>query len=333
MRAAVITEFNKPWELKQVADPKPGPGQVLIGIEACGMCGTDLHVHHGVMPLTPPIIAGHEPVGKIVELGAGVHGLQIGDRVGVSWLQKGCGRCRFCQEKRAVYCAEQQTWMHVGGGNADLMIAWAEGCTLVPSGVRPEDAAPVFCAGFTVFSGLRNASPRPGERVAVLGVGGLGHLALQYAKALGLETIAMTASPDKKKELTEMGADHVVVTGSDGGKALLEIGGADIVLSTTNSPEQVAQAFSGMRPEGRLVNMGLTQGPIVIGDLMGLILQQKRILGSTQNHRRDLVEALDLVSRGKVRPKVEVYPLDRVNEVRDRLQAGKVRYRAVFVRK
>ena len=331
MRAAVITQFKSPWELKQVADPKPNPGQVLIRIEACGMCGTDLHVHNGLLPLTPPIIAGHEPVGKIVEVGAGVHGFKVGDRVGVSWLQKGCGHCRFCREKRSVYCPEQQTWMHVGGGNAELMIAWADGCTLVPEGLRPEEAAPVFCAGYTVFSGLRNASPRPGDRVAVLGLGGLGHLALQYAKAVGLETIAVTGSEGKRKELTEMGADHVVVAGDDAGKALLAIGGADVVLSTTNSPAQVAQAFTGLRPEGRLVNMGLTQGPIVIGDLMGLILQQKQIMGSTQDDRRDLVEALDLVACGKVRPRVEVYPLDRVNEVRDRLAAGKVRYRAVFV--
>ena len=293
------------------------------------MCGTDLHAHHGVMPVPLPIVLGHEPVGEIVEVGAGVDGLRAGDRVGVSWTQKGCGRCRFCQERRESYCAEAQTWVHMGGGNSELMLAWASGCTLVPQGLSDEAAAPIFCAGYTVMSGLRNAAPKPGERVAVLGLGGLGHLAVQYAKALGLEVFALTGSAGKKDEARRLGADEVVVAGDDLGRALVDAGGADVILGTTNSAAHVTQALRGLRPEGRLVNMGLADGPIQ-ADAMQFLGAQVRLIGSRQNQRRDLVEALHLAASGRVKPMVEIYPLDRINDARERLEAGKVRYRAVI---
>ena len=329
MRTAVMTEVRKPWTIKTLPDPRPQPGQVLIRIRASGMCGTDLHAHHGVMPVPLPIVLGHEPVGEIVEVGAGVDGLRAGDRVGVSWTQKGCGRCRFCQERRESYCAEAQTWVHMGGGNSELMLAWASGCTLVPQGLSDEAAAPIFCAGYTVMSGLRNAAPKPGERVAVLGLGGLGHLAVQYAKALGLEVFALTGSAAKKDEARRLGADQVIVAGDDLGRALLDAGGADVILGTTNSAAHATQALRGLRPEGRMVNMGLVDGAIQ-ADPMHFLSNQVRLVGSRQNQRRDLVEALVLAASGKVKPMIEVYPLDRVNEVRDRLEAGKVRYRAVI---
>ena len=330
MRAAVVRQYNEPWVIEDRPTPKPGPGQVRIDVEASGMCGTDVHVHHGYLPTKPPFIAGHEPVGKIAEVGQDVHGLKVGDRVGVFWIQQGCGRCRTCQIGRPLYCQQQQSWMDIGGGNADSMIAWADGCALVPDGVSSIDAAPIFCAGYTVMSGLRNAEPRPGDRVAVLGIGGLGHIALQISKALGLETISVTGSESKKKEAKELGADEVVVSGEDAGKALLAIGGADIVLSTSNSATQASQILGGLRPEGRAVMMGVVDGPVVIGDMMGLMLMQRRVIGSTQNRRSDLIEALELLAAGKIKPRIEQYPLEKVNEVRDRLAAGKVRYRAVL---
>lgn len=165
--------------------------------------------------------------------------------------------------------------------------------------------------------------------MAVLGLGGLGHLALQYAKALGLETIALTGTAGKKDELKRLGADDVVVAGEHAGKALLVAGGADIILATTNSGTHVTQALSGLRPEGRLVNMGLLDTPIQ-ADSVDFLMGQRRLIGSQQNRRTDLVEALELVAAGKVKPALEVYPLDQVNDVRDRLEAGKVRYRAVL---
>ncbi len=329
MRAAVITQFNQPWELKSLPDPRPHAGQVLIRIRASGMCGTDLHVHHGHMGLKPPIVAGHEPVGEIVELGAGVTDLRVGDRVGVHWNQKGCGRCRTCQSGNQYACSQAQSWMHIGGGNSELMLAWASGCALLPEGLAYEAAAPIFCAGYTVMSGLRNADPKPGERVAVLGLGGLGHLALQFSHAVGLETWAVTGQAGKSAELKAMGAHQVLVAGQDPGKALLDAGGFDVILSTTNSAKQIGSAYGGLRRGGRLVNMGVANGPVAL-DPMLLIMGQRQLRGSSQDERADLIEALELVAAGKVKPALEVYPLDRVNEVRERLEAGKVRYRAVL---
>jgi D-arabinose 1-dehydrogenase-like Zn-dependent alcohol dehydrogenase len=329
MRAAVITEFNKDWEIKTVADPRPGPGQVLIRVRASGMCGTDLHVHHGHFPLRCPVVIGHEPTGEIVELGAGVLDWKVGDRVGAFWHQKGCGRCDACQAGRTHSCPDIQSWMNLGGGNSELMLAWATGIALLPNGISFEDAAPIFCAGYTVMSGLRNADPKPGERVAVLGLGGLGHLALQYAHALGLETIALTGQANKQKELGELGADEVIVTGEDVGKALTAAGGADVILSTTNSAKQVSQAFNGLRPGGRLIGMGVADGPLAL-NAMAALGGQRQFRGSSQDERSDLFEALSLVAKGKVKPRLELYPLEKVNEVLPRLQAGKVRYRAVL---
>ena len=217
MRAAVITKYNEPWELKEMPDPRPGPGQVLVRIHASGMCGTDLHAHHGHMGGTLPMVPGHEPAGEIVALGEGVLDLKVGDRVGAFWNQKGCGRCASCQSGLPGRCPTAQSWIHIGGSHAELMLAWASGCALIPDGLAYELAAPIFCGGYTVMSGLRNGDPRPGERIAVLGMGGLGHLALQLAKAVGLETVAVTGQADKRAELVAMGADEVVVAGDDPG--------------------------------------------------------------------------------------------------------------------
>jgi D-arabinose 1-dehydrogenase-like Zn-dependent alcohol dehydrogenase len=332
MKAAVVTEFNAPWQLRDLADVHPAPGQVLIRVRASGMCGTDLHVHHGLFPLKPPFVAGHEPTGDVVELGAGVTDLQVGDRVGVFWNQKGCGRCAVCQRGMPARCSNSSSWMNLGGGNSELMLAWASGCQLLPEGVSYEDAAPIFCAGYTVMSGLRNATPKPGERIAVLGVGGLGHLALQLSKAVGLETFAITGQADKRAELKGFGADDVVVVDAAGdvGARLNDLGGVDVVLSTTNLAPQIASAMNGLRPGGRLVNMGLTSEPIAVNALP-LLLGQRELRGSSQDERSDLAEALAFVASGKVKPKLETYPLARINDVRERLAEGKVRYRAVLL--
>jgi D-arabinose 1-dehydrogenase-like Zn-dependent alcohol dehydrogenase len=182
------------------------------------------------------------------------------------------------------------------------------------------------------MSGLRNATPKPGERVAVLGVGGLGHLALQLSKAVGLETLAITGQADKRAELKGFGADEVVVVAADGdvGARLNDLGGVDVVLSTTNLASQIASAMNGLRPGGRLVNMGLPSEPIAVNALP-LLLGQRELRGSSQDERSDLAEALSFVASGKVKPKLETYPLARINDVRERLAAGKVRYRAVLL--
>lgn len=329
MRAAVLTEFNKDWQFQTLPDPRPAPGQVLIRIHASGMCGTDLHAHHGHLGAKTPIVLGHEPAGEIVELGAGVLDLRVGDRVGVFWNQKGDGSCAVCQAGRPDRCPNGQSWMHLGGANSELMLAWASGCALIPDGLSYEMAAPLFCGGYTVMSGLRNGDPKPGERVAVLGMGGLGHMALQLSKAVGLETFAITGQADKKAELLGFGADEVLLSGDDPGKALQAAGGADVILSTTNSAKQISLAFAGLRPQGRFVNMGVPDGPLMINP-MQLLFGQRQLRGSSQDERSDLFETLNLAAAGKVKPRIELYPLARANEVRERLEARKVRYRAVL---
>ncbi len=327
MRAVVISKINENWDLAELADPRPQPGQVLVRVRYSGMCGTDLHVHNGYFPVKLPLVAGHEPTGEIVEVGAGVTDLKVGDRVGVFWYQKGCGRCASCQS--GANCPNAQSWLDLGGGNSELMVAWASGCALIPDAVPLEAAAPLFCAGHTVMTAFRSASPKPGERIAVLGVGGLGHLAVQVSRALGFETLAITGQRDKRAELLKLGADDVVVSGDHPGKALLDAGGADIVISTTNSAKQIGSVFGALRPYGRLVNTGLPDGPVAI-DALPAMIGHHELRGTVAHGRGPLSEILDLAAKGKVKPKIEVYPLAEANAVRERLAAGKVRYRAVL---
>ena len=330
MRASVISEFRRPWRMEELPDHRPGPGQVVIRVHASGMCGTDVHVHHGYLPVSTPLVAGHEPVGEVVELGPGVTSPRVGSRVGVSWTQKGCGQCGHCQAGRFVHCSGAQTWMDLGGGNAELMLAWADGCTELPDSLSYEVAAPLFCAGHTVMSGLHQAGLRTGDRIAVLGLGGLGHLAIQYAKAWGYETLALTSSDEKGADARRLGADEAVTVDFHAGRELEDAGGADVVLCTSNSAVQVSQVLTGLRPEGRLVNMGFLDGPVVV-DMMDVTFTQVRIVGAVQDERAHLREALELAAAGRVTPLIETYRLDEHNDVLQRLEAGMVRYRAVLV--
>ena len=205
------------------------------------------------------------------------------------------------------------------------MPMFADATTLLPEAVSYEQAAPIFCAGYTVWSGLRWADPHPHERVAVLGIGGLGHLAVQYAKAAGFETIAISHSPDKDKLIRELGADEIVRDG----KGLAAAGGADIILSTTNSSKAMAESIQGLRPDGRFVAMGADADPIPV-PLMDLIGKRIRVIGSTQNGREYLYEALDFVAKGKVRVIAETYPLADARKAYERVAEGKARFRAVL---
>ncbi|MGH8060327.1 MAG: alcohol dehydrogenase catalytic domain-containing protein, partial [Candidatus Entotheonellia bacterium] len=200
MKAAVVPAVNSRWSVQEVATPEPGPNQVLIRIRASGICYTDVHQTRGELPGDFPRILGHEPAGEIVAVGPGVRTRQVGDRVGVPWIQASCGRCEWCLRGRPMFCAGQvSTGAHMAGGHAEYMLAYADATMLLPAGLAWEQAAPIFCAGYTVWSGLRWAEPQPGERVAVVGVGGLGHLAVQYAKAAGFTTLALSRSPDKDR--------------------------------------------------------------------------------------------------------------------------------------
>jgi len=327
MHAAVVPAVRARWELKDVPVGDPGPNEVLIKIRASGLCYTDVHQTNGDLPGPFPRILGHEPVGDIVAVGTAVTTRRVGDRVGVPWVQSTCGRCEWCLRGRSMFCANVVgTGGAAAGGHAEFMPAPADATMLLPDGLAYEQAAPIFCAGYTVWSGFRWADPQPHERVAVVGIGGLGHLAVQYAKAAGFETIAVSHSPDKDELVRELGADAVVRDGT----GLADAGGADIVLATGNSVDAMADAIAGLRPDGRFVLMGFEAKPLPVspGDL---IMRRIKIVGSQQNGREYLYEALDYAAKGKVKVVAETYALDEINKAYDRVAEGKVRFRAVIV--
>jgi alcohol dehydrogenase len=326
MKAAIVPSANSSWEVKEVKMPEPHENQVLIKIRASGMCYTDVHQTHGQLPGDFPRTLGHEPVGEIVAAGPGVTTRKTGDRVGVPWVQHTCGRCEWCARNKPMFCENSiGTGVQISGGHSEYMVAYADATMLLPEGLDYEQAAPLFCAGYTVWSGLRWAQPQPNESVAVVGIGGLGHLAVQYAKSAGFRTIAISRSPDKDKLVRQLGADEIVRDG----KGLAKAGGADVVLGTSNSVDAMADSIAGLRPDGRLVLMGFEDKPLPVhpGDL---IMRRIRILGSQQNSREYLYEALQIAASGKVKVMAEIYSLDEITKAYKRVAEGKVRFRAVI---
>ncbi|MFK4107486.1 alcohol dehydrogenase catalytic domain-containing protein [Streptomyces sp. NPDC002176] len=336
MKAVVMTGANQPWEVQEVPTPVAEPGQVLVKVRASGMCFTDVWATQGyggdIYPQTP----GHEVVGEIVAVGDGVHGREVGDRVGTTWVQSACGRCDYCRKnlpltgQTAMNCvAPRTTGFAAQGGHAEYIAIAAGGTVLLPDDLSFEDAAPMMCAGYTTWSALRDADPQPGERIAVVGIGGLGHVALQLAKASGFETIAVTHSPDKHDLAVELGADHVVA----GGKELHDLGGADVLLVTTNAFEAAEEAMAGLRPGGRVVLSGLdfTRPFSISSEGIPFHMMRQKVIGSTHGGQHYLSEVVDLAGQGKVKPIIETFSLDQATEAYDRLASGKMRFRGVFL--
>ena len=327
MQAAVVPAVSSSWQVKEVPQPQPGPYQVLVKMHASGICYTDVHQTLGHLPGPFPRILGHEPVGEIVAVAPDVVTRKVGDRVGTAWIQSTCGRCEWCHRGRRMFCPYlKSTGVETQGGHAEFMLMNADATYLIPDNVSYEQAAPIFCAGYTVYSGLRWADPKPHERVAVLGIGGLGHLAVQYAKAAGFETIAISHSPDKDKMIRDLGANEIVRDG----KSLAATGGADVILSTSNSTKSMVDSIQGLRPDGRLVTMGVDAEPLSVS-LTDLISKRIRIVGSQQNGPEYLYEALDFVAQGRVKTIVEAYPLADAPKAYERVAAGKAWFRAVLM--
>ncbi|MGP3221171.1 alcohol dehydrogenase catalytic domain-containing protein [Serratia bockelmannii] len=336
MKAIVMTGANRPWEVQEIPIPEAEPGQVLVKVHASGMCYTDVWATQGyggdIYPQTP----GHEVVGEIVEVGAGVRTRRVGDRVGTTWVQSACGRCSYCRENRpltgqtAMNCNEARTTgFATQGGHAEYIAISAEGTVLLPDGLAYVDAAPMMCAGYTTWSGLRDAVPQPREKIAVVGIGGLGHMALQLSKACGFETIAVTHSSDKRELATQFGADQVV----SNGKELRDIGGADILLVTTSHFSSAEEAMSGLRVNGRVVLCGLDfSRPFSISsEGVPFHMMRQQVVGSTHGGQHYLSEVLDLAAEGKVKPMVETFSLDQATKAYERLVSGKMRLRGVFI--
>jgi alcohol dehydrogenase len=332
MLAAVVPSINGKWEVKEVPTPQVNTNQVLLKIHASGICYTDVHITKGGLGVKFPHTIGHEPAGEIVDLGEGVTTRKVGDMVGVPWLQSTCGRCEWCQRGKLFFCPNHiGTGINIAGGHAEYMVAYADATQLIPNGLSYDQAAPIFCAGYTVYSGLRLADPKPHERVAVVGIGALGHLGIQYSKAAGFETIAVTHSKDKEELAYKLGADSVV---SDGEGLLKEgqhdgAGGADVILATSNSYKATADSIKGLRPDGRVVLMGVsTTEPLTISP--EILFKRARIIGSTQNDREHLYEALDYVAKGKVKVMTEMFPLEEISNAYDKVANGNVRFKAVI---
>ncbi|MBL9026166.1 MAG: DUF692 family protein [Myxococcales bacterium] len=330
IEAAVLRSPRAPLAVFRLPIPEPGPGQVLVRPMAVGLCGTDVHAYDGAFPLPLPIVLGHEIAGVVVELGPGTTGLRVGDSVGISWIQRTCGACPACARGQETRCAAPRTWIENGGGLSELLVAEATGCTKLPSGLDLELAAPLFCAGHVATSALLRARPAAGERVAILGLGGLGHLAVQIAAALGHEVVAITSTEEKRRDALALGAHESVLGGDDPGAALADAGGADIVLAMTSSMRHAASAVHGVRDGGRLVVVGLGQEPLAI-DPIELVQREASIIGAVQGPRSELDAVLDLAARGRVRPRVEAFPWHLANRALGRLAEGRVRYRAVIV--
>ncbi len=336
MQAAVLQEFGSALKVQDIARPQPGPADVLIEVEACGVCHSDLHVTDGDQPALkavtkPHLVPGHEVVGRIVEKGAEVTHLAVGDRVGVAWLHATCGECAPCREGRENLCRKAViTGVMVDGGYAELMVARASHALRVPDALSAEQAAPLFCAGLTVYRALKNAEVGPGQKVAIFGVGGLGHLAVQIAKAWGAEVVALDLDPAKLALATQFGADQALNAGSaDDIKALRKQGGVHVAVVTSAAKAAYDTAFKCLRPAGTLSVVGLPAEPLTFAAL-ALVGIEARVIGSSVGTRDDMRAVLDLAARGKLRCLVETQPLAQVNAVFERMRRGQISGRVVL---
>jgi propanol-preferring alcohol dehydrogenase len=334
MQAAVVEQFGKPLVVKEVPVPTPGSGQALVEIIASGVCHTDLHAAEGDWPIkpTPPFIPGHEGTGIVVALGTGVTHLNMGDRVGIAWLHSACGHCDFCLSGWETLCLEQQnSGYSVNGTFAQYALGQADYLGRIPKNLSFVDAAPITCAGVTTYKGLKQTNTRPGEWVVISGCGGLGHLAIQYAKAMGLHVAAVDLGPEKMALARKLGADITIdAKTQDPPKEIQkQIGGAHGVLVTAVSNIAFKQAIGMLRRGGTCVLNGLPPGEFPVS-IFDMVLNGYTVRGSIVGTRLDLEEALSFAAEGKVKATIETLPLDSINDVFDRMKKGKINGRVVL---
>jgi propanol-preferring alcohol dehydrogenase len=336
MKAAILHDFKQPLLIEEVERPRPEENEVLIQVEACGACHSDVHVADGDWTqlagiVKKPLILGHEIAGHVVEKGGAVDDLQIGDRVGVPWIHWSCGECEFCREGNENLCSRQKiTGVTVDGGYAEFVKAPATHALKIPDGISALEAAPLFCAGLTVYRALKSASIVAGQRLAVFGVGGLGHLAVQFGRALGAEVIAIDISEEKLELARSLGAaDTLNAATTDVVKQLRRKGGAHVSLVTSAAKAAYDTAFSGLRPTGTLLVVGLPAESICFPPIL-MAAREVRIHASTVGTRQDLREVLSMAAVGRVRCQVVARPLAQANEVLDQLRKGQVSGRIVL---
>ncbi len=334
MKAAIVREFGKPLVIDEWKVPEVPADRILVKVESCGVCHTDLHAADGDWPVKPnlPFIPGHEGAGYVAAIGKDVEGIKEGDRVGVPWLHSACGRCRYCLTGWETLCLEQQnTGYSVNGGFAEYVLADPNYVGHLPDGLAFAPAAPILCAGVTVYKGLKETDTKPGDTIVVSGIGGLGHLAVQYAKAMGRHVIAVDVAEDKLRLAEELGATAVINAGDQDPAAEVQkaAGGADGVLVTAVSPTAFRQAVGMLRRGGTMSLVGLPPGTFDL-DIFDTVLNRKTIRGSIVGTRMDLVEALTFAAEGKVATRYGTEQLDDINDVFDRMRAGKIDGRVVL---
>src|SRR6202041_3550988 len=335
MQAGVVEQFGQPLVLREWNIPTAGPGQIVVKTEACGVCHTDLHAASGDWPLKPtlPFIPGHEAIGIVTEVGTGVTIVKEGDRVGVPWLFSACGHCEYCLSAWETVCPDAQFGGYTSnGGFAEYILADPDYVALVPAGLSAIEAAPLICAGVTTYKGIKQTEARPGEWVAISGVGGLGHLAVQYAKAMGLLVCAIDIDDGKLAHAKALGADLVVnARAGDPGAALKKEtgGGAHGVLITAPSLSAFKQGVGMTRKRGTCVLVGLPPGDFPV-PLFDIVANCITIRGSLVGNREDMAETLAFAAEGKVKANIELQPLSAINDIFDRLEHGKVAGRVVL---
>jgi alcohol dehydrogenase len=332
IRAAQVSGPGAPFDLVKLDLPEPGPGQVRVAVEASGICHTDAVLVGGYLPGTPfPLVAGHEVAGRVDALGDGVAGWQVGDRVGVGWFGGCCERCVSCREGDFINCVELKVpGLAYQGGFAEAMVVPANALARIPDEISAVEAAPLMCAGATTYNALRASNARPGDVVAVIGLGGVGHMGVQYASRLGYDTVAIARGPEKEELARELGARHYIdSTAQDVSTALRALGGARVVLATATESAAMAAAVDGLAARGQLVIVGASGEPLNITPLQ-LIFGSRSVVGHASGTSRQSEEALAFSALTGVRPMVEVAPLEEIGAAFGKMAAGKARFRMVL---
>jgi D-arabinose 1-dehydrogenase-like Zn-dependent alcohol dehydrogenase len=332
IQAARVSEAGGDLAVVTLEKPEPGPGQVGIAVEACGICHSDIPVVNGYMPGSSfPLVPGHEIAGRIEAVGTGVSGLTVGQRVAVGYWAGSCGRCEACQAGDTINCPYGQIpGVSYQGGYSDTLVVPADGVSVIPDGMTSSDAAVLSCAGLTAFNALRNSDARPGDLVAVQGLGGVGHIAVQMAARMGFETAAVSRGPGKLEAAKDWGAHHVVdSTARDMETELQELGGAKLIISTVDNSTAMSSALGGLGRRGELITVGMPPEDLSFNALR-LISGMHRISGIISGTPRDREEAFHFAELAGIRPLVEEFPLEKAPEAYERMRSGQARFRVVL---
>jgi D-arabinose 1-dehydrogenase-like Zn-dependent alcohol dehydrogenase len=333
MRVAQVSQPNRSFEIVEREIPEPGTGSVRVKIEACGICHSDAMTKEGLWPgIHYPRVPGHEVAGVVDALGSGVTGWSKGQRVGVGWHGGHCGYCDSCRRGDFVTCqvAFQIPGISYDGGYAEYVIAPAGALALIPDGLSPVDAAPLMCAGVTTFNPLRNCGARPGDLVAILGIGGLGHLGIQFAEKMGFRTVAIARGVDKEPLARKLGASvYIDSKTQDPAAELLKLGGAKIVLATVTNGDAMSAVLGGLGVNGKLIIVGAAAVPLQVPGIP-LLMGRRSILGWPSGSAIDSQDTLAFSVLTGVRSMNEIFPLERAAEAYDHMISGKARFRAVL---